>query len=204
MSLRSVGWLVGLVGAGALLGAPARASQVRPINIEEMTGRAARIFAGRCVEVQTTVDPAFGHEVTLATFEVDRVVKGSLGRTISVRMPGGDDASGGTAGMPLFRPGEEVVLFLYGESEMGFSSPVGLGQGRFSVVTDKQGRRIALNGLVNRNLLRALTPEARTRLGGSFETWKDRKDLEPAALLDMAEALAAPPRAPPSAPSVVR
>ena len=39
------------------------------------------------------------------------------------------------------------MLFLYGESASGWSSPVGLGQGKFTVFEDKLGQRRALNAL---------------------------------------------------------
>ncbi len=172
----------------------ATASQVRPVNLEQMTQRAARIFAGRCVRVEAVDGGALGHAVTVATFEVERAVKGEIGPTVSVRMLGGDAAFGrDTPGLPSFRPGDQVVLFLYGESELGLSAPVGLGQGRFQVVTDKSGRRLALNDFGNRQLLRGLTPAARTRLeqarGATFETI-EREDLEVPALLDLVAALA--------------
>jgi len=37
------------------------------------------------------------------------------------------------AGVPTFTVGEEYVVFLAGVSSAGFSSPIGLGQGRFTV-----------------------------------------------------------------------
>lgn len=176
-----------------LLAAPVFASQVRPVNLEQMTDRAAKIFEGRCVETSVTRDPQIGREVLTATFEVGRTVKGEVGSTITVRMLAGAGqeagAREGTAGMPRFRPGDDVVLFLYGESDLGLSSPVGLGQGRFSVIEDKAGRRIAVNDMANKNLLRGLSPQARTSLGTDLDEWKDRKDVDPTALLDMAQSL---------------
>lgn len=176
----------------ALLSPVTPASQVRPLNVEQMTERAARIFSGRCVATEIVVDTELGVAVTVATFEVDRVAKGDVGGTVALRMLGGDGVgTDDMAGMPRFRAGDEVVLFLYGESASGLSSPVGLGQGRFSVVTDKLGRKIALNDFANRNLLVDLTPAARERLAASSAIDVERKRIEPSALLDLAEALAA-------------
>jgi len=175
----------------ALAVTPTPASQVRPVNLEQMTERAATIFAGRCLETTVALDPEVGLEVTTATFEVHRTVKGQLGSTVVVRMVGGEDrrARESIAGMPRFRPGDEVVLFLYAPSALGLSSPVGLGQGRFAVITDKQGRKIAVNDLDNRNLRRRLSSQARTDLGPALEQWKERKAVGPDALLDMVESL---------------
>ncbi len=179
-----------------LCAAPLQASQVRSIDLEQMTQRAARIFSGRCIETGVVFDPVLGREVTVATFRVHRAVKGVTGDTVTVRMDSGGGATDAPAGIPVFRTGEEVVLFLYGESTLGLSSPVGLGQGRFKVVTDKQGRRLALNDFGNRNLLTGLRPEARARLRARGEAPgriapQHRDDLDPTALLDVVEALVA-------------
>ena len=63
--------------------AQAAGSQVRPVNLEEMTERAAAIFSGRCVELTSERDPSLGRDVTVARFEVDQVAKGQLGSTLS-------------------------------------------------------------------------------------------------------------------------
>ena len=178
----------------ALAVTPALATKVRPVNLEQMTRRAATIFVGRCLKTVSTIHPQLGSEVTSITFEVDHAIKGEIDSTFTMRMLGSDDSEGGAShrilSLPRFRPGDEVVLFLYGESELGLSSPVGLGQGRFSVITDKTGKKIAVNDLSNRNLLRGISDDARQRLGPAFGQWKDRKDLDPGALMDMVEQLA--------------
>jgi hypothetical protein len=177
--------LPGLLLWAALAPGVTQASQVRPVNLEQMTERAGRIFSGRCVETGVIVDPMLGAEVTVATFQVERAIKGDAGGRVTIRM------LGGAAGVPRFQPGEDVVLFLYGESRLGLTSPVGLGQGRFSVMTDKLGRRVAINDFANRNLLQGLTPAGRSRLGPALQAAEAQREIEPAALLDMAETLLA-------------
>jgi hypothetical protein len=131
-------------------------SQVRPIDLEQMTQRAARIFSGRCTGSRIEVDPALNRRVVVSTFHVQRAVKGVKGGPVTVRMLAGPASAPGSepAGVPTFRPGEEVVLFLYGESTLGLTSPVGLGQGRFRIFSDKLGRKVALNDFGNANLSR--------------------------------------------------
>ena len=179
--------------APLLVATSAFATKVRPVNLEQMTERAATVFAGRCVNTISTIDPQLGGEITSVTFEVDRVLKGDVDSTFTLRMLGSAKDSGKAShrivGLPSFRPGDEVVLFLYGESDLGLSSPVGLGQGRFAVITDKMGNRIAVNDLSNKNLMRGISGAARERLGASFDQWKERKDLDPDALMDMVEQL---------------
>lgn len=172
----------------ALSAGAASASQVVPVNLEQMSERAATVFAGRCLETRVEHDPRLGRDVSVTTFEVARVAKGADGSTVEVRMLA--EGPEGATDSPGFEPGEEVVLFLYGKSDLGLSSPVGMGQGRFAVVTDKKGRRMAVNQFANRNLLRDLTPQGRSKIGGeTLERWTDRRDLDPEALLDMVQSL---------------
>ena len=177
----------------SLLGSSLLASQVRLVNLEQMTQRAARIFSGRCIETRVENDPALGRDVTVATFRVQRAVKGVSGDTVTVRMlSGGTSLGDEPAGVPHFNRGDEVVLFLYGESSLGLSSTVGLGQGSFKVLTDKQGRRFAFNEVANRNLMRAMRPEATARLRDRLRVpagTEGAETVDPASLLDMAEAL---------------
>jgi hypothetical protein len=177
------------------------ASQVRLVNLEQMTQRAARIFAGRCTGATVVFDATVGRNVTVATFRVQRAVKGVTGNTVTVRLLDAEAVQGAPADAPssvaTFRNGEDVILFLYGESAQGLTSPVGLGQGRFNIFTDKQGRKLALNPIGNKNLLAGLRPDALARLnagGGSSaggKTPRQSEDLDPTALLDAVETLVA-------------
>jgi hypothetical protein len=90
--------------------------------------------------------------------------------------------------------GEDVVLFLYGDSGSGLTSPVGFGQGKFRIVKDKSGREIALNATGNRTLFRGLSKGAETRLARDRKSWKGWSDVPPDALLDLAAGLQHPER----------
>jgi hypothetical protein len=171
----------------ALFLAKANATQVRPLNIEEMTERATTIFAGRCLHVRVETDPKLRSDVTVATFRVDRSIKGSAGNTITVRMPWANVASF-PAGVPSFERGDDVVLFLYGESASGMRAPVGLGQGRFRIVTDKQGHRIAINDVGNRNLMHGVSAGTRQRLDGVPGLSREG-NLNPETLMDAVDGL---------------
>ena len=165
---RAAAWV-----AVALAPCGATASTVRPMNLEEMTERAARIFVGRCADVASAEHPAVRAGVTRSTFDVDEVLKGSPAARVSFRHIGTRRADGAPPGrefgIPRIDPGEEVVLFLYGESALGLSSPVGLGQGRFTIFRGKDGRRYVQNDAGNRPLLRGLSPKARARIGEAAE-----------------------------------
>jgi hypothetical protein len=171
----------------------AEASRVRPVNVEEMTERAARIVTGRCTEVRTVADPVLGVELTEITLEVERSLKGEPAPRITFRTLGAASVDEpplrGVVGMPRFRPGEKVILFLYAESRSGLTSPVGLGQGKFLVVKDKQGREVALNGAGNRVLFDRLSPQALSRVGNLAEDLRGREGISPEALIGIVESL---------------
>lgn len=152
-----------LIGTLLLAATAAHATQVRPLNLEEMTERADRIFRGALVASRSGFDPALGLETTALTFEVQRGVKGPRGGRVTIRVVGG--AQERLAGLPDMRPGEEVILFLYPDSRLGLTSAVGLAQGAFSVARDKAGREHATNLFGNAGLFRGLSPEASRRLG---------------------------------------
>jgi len=170
----------------------ARASRARVMNLEEMTQRSARIFSGRCLQIRVEHDPSINIDVTSVKFAVGRTVKGRHDRTVTIRIadstrPGAPGSQ--VVGMPTFKVGEEVVLFLYGESRAGLTSPVGFGQGKFTVVTDKKGRRYASN-VQNGTLFSGLSPGATRRLAAFERERSAGQGISPDALLDMAGALA--------------
>lgn len=169
------------------------ATRVRPINLEEMTQVAKRIFSGRVVDVRDMEDPKLGRRVTLVTIDVDRAVKGRADRTITFKQIAGPDPRtgirSGIVGMPRYSKGEEVVLFLAGEGSTGLTSTLGLGQGKFVILGGRGGRRQAANEWANRSLLEGLSQEALGRLGSSAQQWRGRRGIPPEALLNMVETL---------------
>jgi hypothetical protein len=177
-----------------LVALPLQASQVRPVNLEELTARADRIFAGSCVEIEKVAHPQLG-SVTRVTFEVERAIKGDLGATLTIEVVGPEvgraaQHPGVTAlDLPRFVPGERVVLFLYPDSALGLTSPVALGQGKFAVLRDKEGNELAVNALGNRELLRGLSTEAKEGVGDSLLLWGAKPGIPPQVLLDGTEEL---------------
>jgi len=169
------------------------ASQVRSLNLEEMVQRAGRIFSGRCVQVRVAEDPGTHQKATFVTFVVDQTVKEGGPPKVTIKVLGEQGWPGkretGLEGAPRYAEGEEVVLFLYGESRSGFTSPVGFGQGKFSVVRDKKGGRLAINEHGNRGLLERLSSRAEERLKGRAARHRDRPGIPPEDLLEMVKSL---------------
>jgi len=118
---------------------PARdvgATSVRALGLEDLVQRAERIFLGQCVAVREVPDDS-GQPVSEITFTIIERIKGVSGDRVTIRQFGR-----GTGLVPGYAIGQEVLLFLHPESPAGLTSPVGLGQGKFTIVrqgTDRAG-----------------------------------------------------------------
>jgi hypothetical protein len=121
----------------AVAAIPAFATSVLPVDLGQIIDQAAVAFQGTATDVRTGRDPQTGMLVTMTTFRVDDVLKGEVGATYTVKQIGGEDSSSGVVfkvhGTPTYTVGESYVVFFHGVSSAGFTSPVGLSQGRFLV-----------------------------------------------------------------------
>ena len=120
---------------------PARAMSVLPLYLDEIVNDAAIAFQGKSIENHSELDPQTNAIVTFSTFEVQEVLKGEVGATHTIKQIGGElqGKINQITGIPTFKVGESYVLFLYGVSASGFSSPVGLGQGKFNIISVPTG-----------------------------------------------------------------
>lgn len=133
---------------------PAAATSVLPVDLDQLVGTAAVAFEGTCTGNRTERDPATNLVATYTTFAVHDVLKGQVGGTYEIKQIGGAIPGGLTykvEGVPKFQPGQDYIVFLPGVSAAGFSSPVGLQQGRFVVTPTANGREVA-NGRDFRDL----------------------------------------------------
>lgn len=142
------------------------ATMTLPVSLEEMTVRAGKIFVGRCVAVDEGED-AQGLPASWVTFEVVRSLKGVEDASVTIKHFGTPvvrdsiipDLRPGEEGIiqryrwaqsPYqYQPDEEVILFLYPDSQLGFTSPIGYGQGLFRVTEQEDGRKIVQNRFGN-------------------------------------------------------
>lgn len=139
----------------------------RSVNLAEMTSHAGRVVHGRVVEVREGVHPQHQHlAVTWVKVQVVEMLKGGAAREVTF-MQYGNSTNHYVAHLPKYSVGEEVVLFLYPESKLGLTSPVGQGQGKFAVQTDtRSGQRVLLNEHLNHALFARLdAAKAKTKLG---------------------------------------
>jgi hypothetical protein len=157
-----------LIAASGLLPGAARATTVLRVDLPALTAGADRIFVGRVVAVRSGRDhrhlPA-----TWTTFAVDEALKGEPGarltiKQIGVSAPLADGSLYRIPALPTYRAGDEVLLFLHPDSAAGFTSPVGLGQGRFRIRRDGD-RATAENDAGNRDVETAASPAGPPTLG---------------------------------------
>ena len=133
--------------AFALVAPPAAASVVLKSNVEEMTRLSALVVHGEVLSVAPYKRPGSRMQiVTDVTLRVIEVMKGDHeGPNLTFTLPGGrvGDYTMKIPGMPQFRAGEAVVLFLEPTRE-GYAIS-GLQQGRFSIMTEPvTGMKVAL------------------------------------------------------------
>lgn len=147
-------WLTAAAIAAVVMTSSAWATSVRTVNLAEMVGAANRVFRGRCVVVKPSQQQVMGLPVTEYTFQVTEGVKGvKTGQTVVFRQVRTSRGRlPGLKGVPSYRSGEEVLIFLAGDSRAGLTSPIGLGQGVFRLQRDGSGELLAVNSMLNRNL----------------------------------------------------
>ncbi|HET9650745.1 MAG TPA: hypothetical protein VFP36_01075 [Usitatibacter sp.] len=118
-----------------------------PLSLDDIVGTAAVAFEGTCLENRSERDPATNLVVTYTTFAVHDVIKGTVGSTHTIKQVGGElpqqDTKFKVHGVPSFTVGEDYVIFLAGISSAGFSSPIGLAQGKFNVHQGAAGAEVA-------------------------------------------------------------
>jgi hypothetical protein len=139
---------------------PVHATSVLPMSIQQLSQRAVLIFYGTVISSQTQQEND-KRIVTLTTFRVDRLIKGQSGATHTIKQIGGTLPNGRAMrihGVPQYRAGEQYVLFLPQPSSLGFSSPLGLYQGNFSVTDQADVKKVPG---ARRTL--GTDPQARTR-----------------------------------------
>lgn len=148
----------------------AATTTVRLTDLDLATG-AELILIGDALEVTTTwVDRDL---VTLVTVEVDEVVKGEVGDTVDVALPGGVDVTGPVPvavtwpGAPTLAPGERAVLFLESYGPVGGTYAIsGWSQGKFAVGKSADGEAVVFQDLSGITLS-SPTQESASGPGGS-------------------------------------
>lgn len=148
--------------AAAVLGPAAalHATVYVSADLGQLTTDARAVAHGRVVGLEAQWLEGRRSIETLVTIDVETYVKGDLGRTVTLRVPGGQMGPYRSVmlGAPTFVEGEEVVVFL---TASGPAIPhlVGLAQGVFRVRTDvATGARVVTPEIVRMPGTAALGP----------------------------------------------
>lgn len=132
---------------GLALTGPAGATSVLPLQLDEIIDTATVAFQGTCTGNRTERETQTNLVVTYTTFAVKDVLKGAVQATHVIKQIGGKMPAGELSfrvdGVPTFVVGEDYVVLLAGVSAAGFSSPIGLAQGKFTVLQDASGQRVS-------------------------------------------------------------
>ena len=112
------------------------ATTVKRMDLGTLVSGARDIVVGKVRESETYWSGDGRLILTRHTIEVLETLKGVNEGTVEITTIGGTigDLTLYVAGMPVFEPGEETVLFV--EASGPFRTVVGLGQGKFSVAGD--------------------------------------------------------------------
>jgi hypothetical protein len=131
-------FLAVLAGMVLLLVEGAGGTTLKAMSVSEMTRDAAVVVRVRCVKNSTGWDA--GEIWTYSIFAVEETWKGAAEGQLRVRLLGGrtESVTSTVAGVPRFRPGEEVVLFLEPTSRGDFSV-VGWMEGTFRIRREASG-----------------------------------------------------------------
>ena len=153
----------------------ALATSVLPVSLQRMTTAADLIFHGRAIDNQVRLDETSGRVATFTTFEIIELVKGEAGPTHTIKQIGGQLPGSKVRqvihGVPRFIAGEEYVIFLPKASSLGFASPIGLSQGKFSVLK-RNGESVVSNGRPIAALMKNTSDEVLNNLPSAVSTEK--------------------------------
>lgn len=104
-----------------------------PLNLAQLTTRAALVVHARVTYAHVEPHPQYHNLASvIVTLSVLDVLKGTAGKQITFRQFIWSPRD--IADRAGYREGDELVLFLNRVTAAGFTSPVGLQQGRFRVV----------------------------------------------------------------------
>jgi hypothetical protein len=124
--------------------APAHSTTIRHLDIRELTEQSSDIVIGQVRSVRRRWNETHTRVVTDVEFRVARRLKGARAGRLLLMQPGGTigDRRDTVPGGPVFRPGEEALLFLWRDAR-GRAQVNALAQGKFDIRRDpRTGTRL--------------------------------------------------------------
>jgi hypothetical protein len=112
---------------------------VEKFTLDDLVEKSGRIVVGKCISRESRWNDRNTLILTTARFAVSEQLKGSSDGFVNVVTVGGtlDGITQTVSGMPAFEPEEEVLLFLEA-SKNGDWQPLGLSQGKFRIIRNRQ------------------------------------------------------------------
>lgn len=158
---------------------------IAPVSLDQMAKAAGKIVIGRCLsaspqmlsqETASRLRLPGTARITEYVFHIEQTLKGQKHQALHFKQISSLTGIRGQSvlySMPAYEIGQDYLLFLTQESEIGLCSPVGLFQGAFRLQRDPSGQVLAINGNQNlglftqkfpieRILSRKLTPSEKT------------------------------------------
>lgn len=145
-----------VVAVVALLASQAAfATTVQKLSLQDLTKRSDSIVMARVTDAVSAWDAAHKEIYTTFTLQILNAVKGRKGESVvTIRQIGGtvDNIASIVPGMPSFKKGEQVVVFLTQKDAAGYPWVMGLQQGKYTVV-EKDGAKFVRNDLADTDLV---------------------------------------------------
>ena len=118
---------------------PLLSTTVEKFTLDDLVQKSDRIVVGKCISRESRWNDRNTLILTTARFAVSEPLKGSSDGFVKVVTVGGtlDGITQSVSGMPVFEPEEEVLLFLE-PSKNGHWQPLGLSQGKFRILRNRQ------------------------------------------------------------------
>ena len=120
---------------------PASATSVVRFEFDSLCVQSKTIAVVRCLQQEPILEENRGGVYTRTRFEVLHTLKGDPGSEFALTLPGGSTNGQNmyVPGIPQFRPGEQVVIFLSEPDSYGSPWPMGLGQGCYRTRNGEDG-----------------------------------------------------------------
>lgn len=144
-SLRVV-FVVCLVLLAEILLTASALSQIQPMSTQQLTEQSTAVVLGTCEQMESYWADGNSKIFTRVKVRGQEYIKGNLGAEAEITVPGGQ--IGNTiyevTDMPVFRKGDEVLLFVWSHPT-GKQMVIGGTQGKFSIETDKTtGKKVVV------------------------------------------------------------
>jgi len=117
----------------------ALATTVEKFTLDDLVQKSGRIVVGKCIARESRWNDRNTLILTTSRIVVSEPLKGSSDGFVNVITVGGtlDGITQTVSGMPIFEPEEEVLLFLE-PSKNGHWQPLGMSQGKFRILRNRQ------------------------------------------------------------------